>query len=436
MSTDTEKYNIICLSNQIWNYPLWTNKKHVMSRLAKDGHNVLFVDPPINMLRLFVKQVLDGKWNWRRLLTLQFSDLGVNVVSPLRPFPGTGFEEKSLSGFYAGFINGLASKKLDPERKTILWVYHVELVGLRTYIKDLDFDILVYDCVDNYVGFPTYNTPEKKKWLMDQEEYLTKMADVVFTTAPGIYERLKKLNPNTYYTPNVGDYQKFKNARTQKTNIPDDIKFLQRPIVGFTGALDEYKFDSALVRKAALENPNITFVLIGPIALKDREGSLQEVNLDGIPNIHYLGTRDFSIIQNYFSGFDAFMIPYQLNDYTVGGCFPIKFHDSLAAGLPVVVTDMPAYMSFENVCYISKSPEEFCRNLVRAIEEDNPVKTKERQDVAKQHSWEGKVETMLSYIAQALENKSFESNRMLAGIKHSESTPTGLGRPSTPKEIQ
>jgi len=39
----------------------------------------------------------------------------------------------------------------------------------------------------------------------------------------------------------------------------------------------------------------------------------------------------------------VFIIPYQINDYTVGGCFPVKFHDALSAGLPVVVTDLPAY---------------------------------------------------------------------------------------------
>ena len=41
-----EKYNIVCLSNQFFDQPLKTNKWHVMIRLSKLGHNVIFIDPP------------------------------------------------------------------------------------------------------------------------------------------------------------------------------------------------------------------------------------------------------------------------------------------------------------------------------------------------------------------------------------------------------
>ena len=82
-----QKYNVICLSNQLFNYALWTNKKHVTTRLAKQGHNVLFIDPPINTGRLFFKQFLAGQWSIKRLITRFYKDSNLTVYSPLNALP-------------------------------------------------------------------------------------------------------------------------------------------------------------------------------------------------------------------------------------------------------------------------------------------------------------------------------------------------------------
>ena len=87
---NTQLYNIICLSNQQWDYPLPTNKKHVMSRLAERGHKVLFVDPPINTGRMFVRQVLGGKWGIGRLSTQTYRGGTALIYSPLKPIPSAG----------------------------------------------------------------------------------------------------------------------------------------------------------------------------------------------------------------------------------------------------------------------------------------------------------------------------------------------------------
>ena len=44
------KVPIICLSSQGWNSNLWTNKQHIMFRLAKKGYPVLYVNKEIHCL--------------------------------------------------------------------------------------------------------------------------------------------------------------------------------------------------------------------------------------------------------------------------------------------------------------------------------------------------------------------------------------------------
>jgi len=119
-------------------------------------------------------------------------------------------------------------------------------------------------------------------------------------------------------------------------------------------------------------------------------------------NIYFLGEKPFEEMPKYYAGFDAYIIPYQLNEYTVGGCFPVKFHEALAVGVPTIVTDLPAYLPFKNVSYIAKNNKEFSELLKKALEEDNDNKVKERKEVAKKNNWDGKVDSMLGFINEAL----------------------------------
>lgn len=396
------KYNIICLSNQLWDFPNWTNKRHVMMRLAKQGHNVLFVDPPINAGRVLYKQIKRNTWNTQRLVTQVKTDTDSNakVFTPVNLVPAS----QLTSRIHAKRINALAKKHFDPKLKTLLWVYHVQIPQLEHYLNTLNYDFLIYDCVDNYSAFPNTKNPLKAAVSSEkvdlQEKMLATRADLVFATAPGLVEKMQKFNKNVFFTPNVGDYEKFKNNQLLKDQIPQDLKQIPHPRIGFTGSLDDYKFDYDLVRKIAKDHPSYQFVLIGPQALKDREASDTIAKLENLPNIHALGSRPFDSIEYYFAGFDAYMIPYVLNDYTVEGCFPIKFHDALAAGLPTIVTDMPAYYPFADVAYISKNYEEFSQNIKNALEQDSPLLIQARQAVAKENSWEGKVQKLLSLINQ------------------------------------
>ena len=396
------KLNVICLSNQVWDFPNWTNKRHVMSRIAALGHNVLFVDPPINTGRMFVRQILNGQWSLARLATQQYRDSRVLIYSPLNLIP----DGEVTSRMHAQRIANLAKKNLDPALKTVLWIYHVEIPGLQNYIDKVSHDILVYDCVDNYGAFPEnsafYSATVGRDQIIKQEKSLAEQSNVVFATTPGLVEKLSKYNQAVYFAPNVGDYKRFKDVQElkQKNQIPEDLKAIPRPRIGFIGALDLYKFDAALVRKVAIDHPNYSFVLIGQFALKEKDAGLETLGLADLPNVYYLGPRPYEQKKYYLAGLDVELIPYQLNDYTVGGCFPVKFHDALAAGLPTVVTDLPTYAPFKDVTYIAKSSNDFSEKIELALKEDSKEKIKARQAVAKENDWDGKVAKMLAIIAQ------------------------------------
>jgi hypothetical protein len=59
----------------------------------------------------------------------------------------------------------------------------------------------------------------------------------------------------------------------------------------------------------------------------------------------------------------------------------------LAAGKPVVSTNLPAIDGFRHLVYIGDTPNNFCQRIREALEEDNIERIKERQRVANENSW-------------------------------------------------
>jgi len=390
-----EKYNIICFSNQLWDYPNWTNKRHVMTRLAKMGHKIIFVDPPINFGRVFLRQVQKGYWTFLRFLLGYKKEGNVMVYTPIKYY----FFSKFSTFLFSEKINNLAQGFFSKRNKTLLWIYNVEIEHLEEYLSQVKRDFLIYDCVDYYAGFPRYETREQKELFLEIEKKLTENSDLVFATAPGLVERLKKINKNTFYTPNVGDFEMFHNIKEKyKNDRPKELKSISGPIIGYIGALDSYKFDYELLKKSAVTYPEYSFVIIGDIALKDREGSLKELGLDNLSNVHFLGSIPFVKTPKYMAHFDCELIPYVYNDYTIGGCFPVKFFNTLSAGIPSIVTDLPVFAMYKNVAYISKTHDDFVNNISKALSENSLTKINERISVAKENTWDAKVSNMLSII--------------------------------------
>lgn len=369
---------------------MWTNKRQVMSRLANLGHTVIFVDPPIRLQKL-VKQIFQGKWSLKRLLTgARVVTTGFGANAKLVNFsPVTiGYSENpNLVGFNIDRIGAVG------EGSVVLWVYNP---SMREYVDKIPHDVLVYDCVDDYSAMANYQRLGLSQKVKDWEAEIVNHADVVFASAPGLVERLASINPKTYFTPNAGNYELFSAANRQNTALPSSLQNIKTPIVGFTGTIDDYKVNAGLILQAAKANLDYSFAIIGPKAETDKAPDLAE--LSTLRNVYFLSEVKYEAQVPFYTYFDAFIIPYHINEYTVGGCFPVKFFDALAAGLPTIVTNLPAYTSYQDVCYLSKSDGEFVTMIEQAIKEDSKERKILRQAVAKDNSWDKKVEKMLSLI--------------------------------------
>lgn len=382
--------NIICLSNQTWDYPLWTNKRQVMGRIAERGHKVLFVDPPLR-LRKVIKQIFQGRWSLRRIVTQTYRpSKNITVYTPITLLAPS--ENSNL--VWLNLLEMKYALRLIPPQ-AVLWVYNPAMLK---YVQGIPHQILVYDCVDEYPAMANYRRLGLSQKVATWEKELASQADIVFATTQTLADKLKKYGSRVVFTSNAGDYKRFSPVGRGEVKIASELEKIPSPRVGFTGAIDNYKVDLELIEKSAQAYPQYSFVLIGPLGVADTQPNLK--NLKSLENVHFLGQKPYEELPPYLAGFDAYTIPYQRNDYTLKGCLPVKFHDALSAGLPVVVTDLPAYQPFKEVAYIASDEAEFVKLIKQALEENSPEKRKARMEVGRKNSWEKKVERILNVVEQ------------------------------------
>ena len=122
---------------------------------------------------------------------------------------------------------------------------------------------------------------------------------------------------------------------------PADVAHLPRPLIGYVGTLED-RVDWSLVRRVAETNPIASIVLVGRVGPDgdaawqvDRSACLSR------PNVHAIGWRDQSTIDAYNRSFDLGLIPYRVDHPFNIACCPTKIMDYMAAGRPVVATDLP-----------------------------------------------------------------------------------------------
>src|SRR5699024_9447844 len=91
-----------------------------------------------------------------------------------------------------------------------LWTYN----PLTGEFMDLSpFNLRVYHCVDEIKAQPGMPV----RLLQQSEERLTRQADIVFVTSRKLEQSRRAWNRDTYYLPNVADYDHFSTALDPRT---------------------------------------------------------------------------------------------------------------------------------------------------------------------------------------------------------------------------
>lgn len=348
-----ERRDVVLLATADWDHPFWTNKQHVALTLAELGHRVLYVESVgLRAPRLEGQDVFRI---WRRLRRGLRPPRQVApqlwVWSPLLiPAAHTGWRRR-LNQLL--FSSGLwLWRSWLGLRADLFWTYN-PLTGLLLNLPLKDYRQSVYHCVDDLAAQPCMPSA----LIAAEEEKLCRLSDQIFVTSPELLRTRSAYNYSIRYHSNVADVSHFAAARNQLGIIPGDLAQLPRgPRLGFIGAISRYKLDLDLVATLAAHRPDCQIVLIGRVGEGDPGTALE--SLMHYANVHHLGPKPYAQLPDYLRGFDAALLPCPLNDYT-RSMFPMKFFEYLAAGVPVVATDLPALYEYRDLAQLCVTSHDF-----------------------------------------------------------------------------
>ena len=142
--------------------------------------------------------------------------------------------------------------------------------------------------------------------------------------------------------------------------------------------------------------PGWSFVMVGPVV------KISEDELPKRPNIHYLGAKTYDQLPAYLSGWDVALMPFVINELTLNSN-PLKVREYLAAGVPVVSSDLPEVRRV-GLCRIALSAADYPR-LVEEWLKDGPGPDRVRAERIFHESWDAKVEEIRGYAGEAMLKK-------------------------------
>ncbi len=283
----------------------------------------------------------------------------------------------------------------------VVWIFLPTPLSLEisdSLIKKLS----IYYCIDNF----SVSSVSAKK-VRRSEEKLLKKADLVFVTSKELYSRCNKHNEKVHIFPFAVNFSEFQNIRATQQPVPQDLKDIKPPILGYVGGVHKW-IDQGLIKSLAVQHPEYSFVFVGPI--QTDVGMLSDAG-----NIYFLGNKDHYQIPLYIKNFNICLIPYLITDYTKN-VYPTKLNEYLAMGKPVVSTLLPEVAGFNRdykaVVYTAADKQDFDRCIVNAIEDNEPDVERRRIEAAAENSWERRIEEMSILIEKQIDAKRLDENRL------------------------
>jgi glycosyltransferase involved in cell wall biosynthesis len=375
---------VVGLVPESWGGP-WMPRHHVLTRLS-DYFNVVWVSPARPWRNMFSREAGFKAWQNDPERTCYH---GFTLYKP----------KKWLPKFYGSHVlHRLTERQRRRQiahilhekgcRKTILYLWRPEFEeALDLY----GFDLSCYHIDDEY----TFSDVEKP--VSDIEARVIKRVDQVFIHSHALMEKKGLYNRNTMFLPNGVNYKEYATPRDE----PDDMRSIPHPRVGYIGLIKK-QMDIALLVHLARVHAEWSFVLVGPYGnLNGVEHLIKE--LDRMSNVHFLGGKPIEKLPAYAQHMDVLTLCYDCNGYTEY-IYPMKLHEYLACGRPVVGSPIRSLLEFSHVVSIARTPEEWSLALNRAISPDavSADRVTERKRVAGKYDWDGLVQRIAHTMCERL----------------------------------
>ncbi|MDQ3700488.1 MAG: O-antigen ligase family protein [Chloroflexota bacterium] len=240
----------------------------------------------------------------------------------------------------------------------------------------------IYDCMDDLTAVPMVN-----RAIGVHEAQLARRVDTMVAASSELRRLKASLRQDVVVIGQGVDAFHFQCP----TDCPPDLALMPRPRLLCAGGIDD-RIDFALLDEVARRRPGWSIVLVGPELYVNAAGRVHQ------PNVHLLGRRAYTDLPAYVQHADVCLIPYRDSRWA-RACNPVKTLEYLAAGRPVVSTDLPAVVPLQPHVRIARGPTEFVAAVEVALTESGATFVPQRRALTEGASWQTRADALLGLAA-------------------------------------
>jgi glycosyltransferase involved in cell wall biosynthesis len=250
------------------------------------------------------------------------------------------------------------------------------------------FKNIIFYSADENVGLGRFTPKFVTSYHTRKEKEVAEKSKLCIVTSEYMLSKIRKYNESTFFIP-LG-------APEITQPVTFNKKKAQIPVLGLVGYLDK-NMDYRLLRRLLKK---FRIIFIGPISEKAKKDFLE------YPNAEFVGVKTGDELYRLLQTIDVCIAPYDISIINKG-LTPNKLWLYLAVGKPVVVTDIPNIRNWEfkpKLIYRCTN-DRFGDMCMLAHDEDNIDLVRARREIAKDNSWNKRVEKIKQlFDAQPNEN--------------------------------
>ena len=376
--------DLIFVSMENWDQ-VWRRNQFLCAGLAQryPEHKILFVGTP----RDFSNQVRRGQLNLHDRTSHQLADFpNITVTRPLKLLPNTVAAGRRINAAMERSHIRREAKRLGM-RSPILWLnphYAVHMVG------QLQESAVVYDITDDWTTLTQSESLTRR--IIAQDIELCSRADAVIVCSQHLFDLKRERTDNLHLIPNGVDANHYTRVLDSADPLPASAAAWTKPVLGYTGTVHPDRVDVALIEALARGLPEGSIALVGPNMLPASD----EARLRRCGNVVLTGAVPYSEIPVYMRAFDVCITPHRVTPFTES-LNPIKLWEYLAAGKPIVSTDVAGFRDYPQFVRIARNAKEFLEAIRGAVCEDSKICAARRTE-ARKHSWDLRLDHIVKVM--------------------------------------
>jgi teichuronic acid biosynthesis glycosyltransferase TuaH len=256
-------------------------------------------------------------------------------------------------------------------QQSIVWC---TLPRLASSLAIYEANYIIYDCVDEFL-----------EWSPDEPKMVA-VADALVCTSERLEQKLRRQYPakpvkliRNAYDMDMRLHEGFGAKQARPVDLPDG------KLVGYIGAWAPWVNEAILHRLARSLEGKASVVVIGPeFGRKYSRG-----------RVHFLGMKPHGELARYLAHLSVSLIPFRMSPVTLA-TNPVKAYEYLAAGIPVVASDLPECRRMQPYVDTASTQTGFIELVQRRLEE--PGDTAPRIRFALSNTWEHRCRQIEQYI--------------------------------------